>query len=135
MAHDLEIYARERDLDRIVVWLEGLFGRTRQTERAGDSVIYKAGKVSVVITPDIENGAFAGVSLRSPQLPWSSDLECARDAHRALGVEIRCDPGDAAPSAAPTQFWFISGSEEGLIDWVPSSNNALQTGPEGSVLS
>ena len=58
--------------------------------------------------------------LESDATPWADDLACARAAHQALGVEIRCAPGGWQEEEAEEEAdrWIrVSADGEEEIVW------------------
>lgn len=119
---DIEIYLHKTTMQRIVAWLESRIGPLVPIARGEDGVwIYHwsdpAPLTAITITPGA-GGSFTAVWLNSSRSPWSSHVDCARDAHRALGAEVRCDPSGLCPAAGPSTFWRVTDSGEEPFEWV-----------------
>jgi hypothetical protein len=61
-------------------------------------------------------GKWHSLLLDSDSTPWETDLECARAAFAALGVEIRCAPGS----------WDEEESEEDADKWLRISADGVE---------
>ncbi|MDP2304794.1 MAG: hypothetical protein Q8P18_02045 [Pseudomonadota bacterium] len=117
MAHDREVYVDEADLGAIVSWLEGLLGPLTYVDSGRNVILHaREGRVAVILTPGMARGPFTSVCLRG-ELSWPTDAALAREAAAALGVEVRCDPGELPHHGSDT-FLRIRGTEEERFDWL-----------------
>ncbi|WP_165855386.1 hypothetical protein [Marinobacter sp. JSM 1782161] len=121
---DLEIYVRELEPGRIGDWLgqslSGLslapVGNRGVQKGAGE---YQGSRVRVTCYPGAFSKHFTSVVLEGEQLPWTSDLECARDAWNCLQQEVRCSPGDwqEGEPVQDEKWWRIDERGEQKVVW------------------
>ena len=67
----------------------------------------------VTVQPIPDNPPCIGVWFNGETTPWGSDIECARAAHKYLGVPVLCDPGEQYP--LPQQFLKITKAGESIV--------------------
>jgi hypothetical protein len=117
---DVEIYVRDCPPDRLFAWLEGVVGLLGPAEEAGSALVYPSRVGAVVVCPGIEGGPFVGIWFNTPDSPWRTDVECARQAARELECTVRCDPGKQFAPVHPASdvFLEIGGGEERLVTWL-----------------
>jgi hypothetical protein len=89
---DIEIYLRDADHRAIADWLSQAIGPCSAWQSKGQTFKCKAGDIPVTWVPNAA-GKWHSLYLESDATPWEDDLSCARAAHAALGVEIRCATG------------------------------------------
>ena len=77
---DIEIYLKECPMDKLVEWLTSLFGKIESPLEAGDSEVFHSSIGPIIITPTIEDSEFISVWFNTPNSPWLTDVECARQA-------------------------------------------------------
>ncbi|WP_148863370.1 hypothetical protein [Marinobacter fonticola] len=122
--HDLEIYVRELSDEPIRQWLsESLDGLELQAHGTKGVVkgrgFYRDAPVRVFLYPGAFNKHFTSVVLEGDELPWRSDLECARNAWRHLDTEVRCSPGDwkEGDPVDEEKWWRIDSRGEQKVAW------------------
>lgn len=122
--HDLEIYVKELSDEPIRLWLdESLEGLQLQQKGANGVFVgdgfYCGHKVRVSLYPGAFNKHFTSVVLEGEELPWRSDLDCARNAWRHLDTEIRCSPGDwqEGDPVEEEKWWRIDARGEQKVVW------------------
>ena len=108
----LHTYVRDAPVDDIVRWLESVIGPLGAPVQAGIVTVYPRTGGNVCVTPGIEDGPFTQFYLPDGLSFWESDVACARECARRLGVVVRCDPPPELP-----------GSDEG--------SPYLEIGPDG----
>lgn len=121
---DIEIYLAEAVIERLDAWL----GQTLDAvplQPAGKRKWRGRGHRDGADIPIllVENAAdgFASLWFDSDTTPWPRDTDCARDAARALGCEVRCSLGGWQPGDDPDRFWQVSpDGSEGAIVWPDS---------------
>ncbi|MBM97171.1 MAG: hypothetical protein CMI09_15140 [Oceanospirillaceae bacterium] len=95
---DLEIYLLKPDVQTLKLWLEDALGTlesTRSTDieqadaNAPQRWVHSDSRMLIVYTPKAD-GNFGCLWFKTNQTPWQTDLDCARSAHAALAVEVRC---------------------------------------------
>jgi len=115
---DIEIYIKQPGPERILAWLEGRFQQVETRRKGGATVCtMQPGNIECVIVDDAADGRFASVWFKSSETPWASDLDCARDAFAALGLEVRCSAGSWREDDEAGGWLRISGDGETPIDW------------------
>ncbi len=119
---DLEIYAKDITFKDVDDWLKARF---KQVERK-DTVKKKSEARSywVVDGADVivfgnALGNYSSIWFKHNNTPWDTDLDCARDAAKALNTQIRCsNSGWEEGQSADTQWWRVTEAEgEMLIEW------------------
>ncbi|WP_237065866.1 hypothetical protein [Microbulbifer guangxiensis] len=114
---DVEIYINNIDEKSLLGWISSVLEEVVEVQRDDEMVIlsgvFDKSIVPVIIQKNVENLDLTGVWFNSEITPWSSDLECAREAFYSLNKTVLCDPGEEYPS--PTQFLEISENGEKLI--------------------
>ena len=115
---EIEIYLRDCPLDRLVTWLESVVGPLAPVEAGGAALVYRSSIGPIVVTQGIEGGPFVGVWFNSPNTPWATDVDCARQAARELERVVRCCPGPDFPDVpcwVADQFLEIAGGMEQIV--------------------
>ena len=116
---DIEIYLKDAEQPAIAAWLSQALGPCSDWQQKGQTYQCTAGKIPVVWLPKAV-GKWHSLLLDSDNTPWADDLECARAAFAALGVEVRCAPGgwDEEESEEEADHWIrISADGEESIVW------------------
>lgn len=89
---DLEIYLLKPDQAAIESWLQQCWPQL-QTLQQGERFHWRAdteqGLMDIYLNSQAEKN-FASLWFKQNRTAWRNDLECARAAHAALQVEIRC---------------------------------------------
>ncbi|ASP38321.1 hypothetical protein CHH28_06340 [Bacterioplanes sanyensis] len=89
---DLEIYLLKPDSSAIEQWLKTCFPQL-QTLQQGERCHWRAdtdqGQMDIFLNPQAEKN-FASLWFKQNRTPWANDLDCARQAHAALQIEVRC---------------------------------------------
>ncbi|WP_017937943.1 hypothetical protein [Zestomonas thermotolerans] len=111
---DIEIYLKDADRDEVIRWLTQILGPCTEWRQQGQTfkceIDSAAGLIPLTWVPRAV-GSWHSLFLDSPDTPWADDLACARAAHAALGVEIRCAPGG----------WQEEEGEEDADRWIKVS--------------
>ena len=121
---DIEIYLAEAPIEALNAWL----GETLEAaplEAVGKHKWRATGRIAGKPVPILlmERAAdgFASLWLDSGATPWPRDVDCAREAARQLGCEVRCSLGGWQPGDNPDRFWrVLPNGEEDAIDWPDS---------------
>ena len=120
---NIEIYVRDCPHDKIVSWLSRVFGPLEKVTNESDLVIYHTSHrhsiIPISIQENMNDGSFTSIFISQNISPWSNDVDFARDAHRELKCQVRCDPGDEYPDVPSYSDTFlqITDTKEELIDW------------------
>ena len=95
---DLEIYLLKPDVQALQQWLEESLGTLENSDSTSTAPvevstpqrwIHSESQMLIVYTPKAD-GNFGCLWFKTNHTPWPNDLDCARAAHAALNVEIRC---------------------------------------------
>ncbi|HJN50461.1 MAG: hypothetical protein QGI68_11640 [Pseudomonadales bacterium] len=120
---DIEIYLLSKGLSDIVEWLKKRFVLLLpDTEAKGNSTTHHllaktdTATIRIIIVEKVLDG-YSSVLFDSPNTPWESDLDCARDAFRHLRVEVRCCAGSWSPEQNPDEWLSICQEGESVITW------------------
>lgn len=116
---DIEIYLKDADHPAVADWLASRLGPCGDWRRAGQTLKGVIAGIPVTWLPHAV-GKWHSLLLESDATPWADDLACAREAHAALGVEIRCAPGSwsEAEGEEDADRWISVGAEgEREITW------------------
>lgn len=122
---DLEIYIRDLGSAAVSDWLAD---HLDEIELADDpfadkavkgTAWYQGHRVRVSLYPGAGGKRFTSVILEGEDLPWNSDLDCARSAWRAMDTEIRCSPGDwkEGEPVEDEKWWRLDQRGEQLAVW------------------
>lgn len=107
MQPDIEIYLKDCTREQAWQWLSGVFGQCTEWQQRGQ--LHRCWCDDIEVTwYNKAVGSWHSLLFDSPATPWADDLECARAAHAALAVEVRCAPGS----------WQEEQGEEGADDWL-----------------
>ncbi|MCK0713420.1 hypothetical protein ACFO0U_05040 [Chromohalobacter sarecensis] len=122
---DIEIYLADADIEALQRWLAGHFDELPTLVKRGKGqwqvrARHAGNEVPILLVTHAADG-FASLWFDSPHTPWPRDVDCARDAARTLGCEVRCSLGGWQPGDEPDRFWRVrADGEEGAIDWPDS---------------
>ncbi len=117
---DIEIYIKQRSVEKIVSWLETLFDTLEQTAHNGKTTRFNARGNGHTIAITVINKAtkeFSSVWFDSDQTPWARDLDCARQALSQLDTEIRCIASGWTEGDEPDEWWSVTTEGEQKIQW------------------
>lgn len=121
---DIEIYVAE-DLNAILGWLRRRFGviadpstRQRQNMRVHRTHTTHGNQRLPILIVEGGTEGFSSILFESDASPWQNDLECAREATKALGCEVRCCDGPWQPGQPEeTLWWSLSPNGERRVHW------------------
>ncbi len=122
---DLEIYVRDLEPGQLSRWLGQQLDELSLSddELAGKAIKgrghYRGVPVMVSAYPGAFGKRYTSVILEGENLPWNSDLECARSAWRALETEIRCSTGDwqEGQPVEDEKWWRLDERGEQEVVW------------------
>jgi len=121
---DLEIYIRDLEAGAVCRWLESHTEQLVLDDSDVSSVIkgsarFDEDRLKITLYPQAFGKRYTSLIIEGARLPWSSDLDCARSAWRALDTEIRCSPGEwkEGESAEDEKWWRLDDRGEQLVVW------------------
>lgn len=113
---DIEIYLMKPDAAAVQAWLQQALAAPLQMVSEQH---WRCADMDIFFNPQAEKN-FASLWFKQNHTPWGTDLDCARSAHAALGLEIRCsDSGwqeEEAEEHGGGWIKLIRGEEKPL-DW------------------
>ncbi len=104
---DIEIYLKDAAPEQVQQWLQTQFTRCTPWQNRGKLLGCTCDGITVTWFAKAV-GSWHCLLFDSDRTPWRTDLDCARAAHQALAVEIRCAPGS----------WQEEQGEAGADDWL-----------------
>lgn len=120
---DIEIYLFNVKLSDTLDWLQARFlSLVPDTETPGNSTTHhffartETESIRITIVEKVARG-YTSILFDSPNTPWETDLDCARDAFRHLLVEVRCCAGSWMPEQNPDEWLSICEEGESVITW------------------
>lgn len=116
---DIEIYVHGCSIELVLAWAHARLGPLGNATDGGEATVYATPCGPMVVTPAIEDGPYTSVAFNSARTPWATDVDCARDAAKALGCVVRCRPGQHHPEVpAQSSTWLeVSPEAERLVQW------------------
>ena len=119
---DIEIYLMKPDFQQVQDWLTQEFSEL-QTIASRDGFshwkISQGDEEMDVFLNDKAEKSFASLWFKQNKTSWPTDLDCARAAHKALGIEIRCsDSGWKEEDGENDDGWIkLIRGEEKPVHW------------------
>ena len=118
---DLEIYIHIDKLEPIEQWLTSHFGHITAVRSKGRTrtltALWQEQPVEIFLCRDAGHTGFSSVTFNRKDIPWHNDVECARDACLALGVEIRCSESAWKEGDDPDVWYSVTRQGESRIVW------------------
>ncbi len=124
---DLEIYVRDLDPGKLALWLDATLDQilVPLTPLGSGEGLFKAegrycgALVRVSVYPGAFGKRYSSVVLEGESLPWTTDLESARSAWRALETEVRCSQGEwqEGDPVQDEKWWRLDHRGEQLVVW------------------
>lgn len=129
---DVEIYIKNAKVDNVIAWIKQKLDRVRVDRDDAIEMIFIEGfyeglslyftskackprqQHQIFITIQGSNSDRISVWFRGKIIPWTSHLECAKDAYQYLKIPIICDPGKEYPY--PGDFMLIDENGERIVD-------------------
>lgn len=115
-ATDLEIYLLKPDEAALQQWLTDALGDLQADTDNGPTRrwTHTDSGMRIIFTPKAD-GNFGCLWFKTNNTPWADDLACARAAHAALAVEVRCASSEWSESLSddtPAWIKLIRGEEK-----------------------
>ncbi|WP_152207583.1 hypothetical protein [Marinobacter changyiensis] len=122
---DLEIYIRDLKANSLSEWLKAHLEELSLADEvvSGKAVVgagrYHGEQVKISVYPGAFGKRFTCLILEGAHLPWSTDLDAARSAWRAMETEIRCSPGDwkEGDPVEEDKWWRLDERGEQRVVW------------------
>ncbi|MEX0606003.1 MAG: hypothetical protein WD623_13925 [Marinobacter sp.] len=122
---DLEIYIRDLKPNGLTGWLKNHLDELSLTDEVvtGKAIVgagrYQGEHVQISVYPGAFGKRFTCLILEGADLPWSTDLDTARSAWRAMETEIRCSPGDwkEGDPVEEEKWWRLDERGEQRVIW------------------
>lgn len=117
---DIEIYVADLLIESLETWLVTLFNPITEENCSGRAIKYRTSYQGEEFAIVIVNNAahnFSSVWFNSPNLPWTTDIECAKCAYKYFKTEIRCVESGWQEGQDPDQWYSISAKGERMIVW------------------
>lgn len=116
---DIEIYVKRPAMEALLAWLDRRLGVV-ETRKRGETFLVTLGEppIECAIVENAVKGGFASVWFKSPDTPWSSDHECAVEAFRELGLEVRCSTGSWQEEDESARWFRITENGESMVNWL-----------------
>jgi hypothetical protein len=122
---DLEIYIRDVDVAALAQWLSSHLDDLALPDQLSDDkpvkvrAFYCGASIGLSLYPRAGGKRYASMIIEGDELPWSSDLDCARSAWQAMATEIRCSPGEwkEGEPVDDERWWRIDERGEQLAVW------------------
>jgi hypothetical protein len=103
---DIEIYLMKAEPSAVKAWLKSVFGELQERSAQLWQVQYQGQSMELFFDPKAEKN-FASLWFKQNHTPWLTDLDCARAAHLALGVEVRCQASGWAEEEGETDAGWV----------------------------
>lgn len=120
---DIEIYIFKPQLSDVIEWLKSRFSSlSADPATPGSSTTHHffaktdSGAIRITVVEKIAR-SYTSVFFDSPDTPWKTDLDCARDAFRHLQLEVRCCVNSWSPEQNPDEWLSIAADGESVITW------------------
>jgi hypothetical protein len=116
---EIEVYICQYSQKDLIFWMKSLVGHLEKDEISGVSTTYQSDVGPIIITPKVEGGPFTSIWFNTPNSPWETDVDCARQISKELACVVRCCPGKRFPEVPQESniFLEISNGEERLVEW------------------
>lgn len=121
---DLEIYIRDLKGGAVSEWLGSHVEELALDDRELGAVVkgearYEGKPLRIALYPEAFGKRFTSLLIEGDSVPWSSDLDCARSAWRAMDTEIRCSLGDwkEGEPVDDGKWWRLDHRGEQQVVW------------------
>jgi hypothetical protein len=126
---DIEIYAKNLNINQISTWLSRVFSQVDLPELDQDKqnqhpaisgyVFYEKHSIPIVITPKAAGKLFTSIWFKSDKTPWTDDEACALKLLESYDIEVRCSAtGWTENEEQMSEQWLcITRNEKRLTHW------------------
>ena len=121
--NDIEIYIKDPDAQAVEDWLKQEFDQFELSPSPNGKAYTGHGvkedkRIPVKLFPNAV-GKYASLCFDSEESPWQNDLDCARDAWKTLGKEVRCATGEwqEGSEVEDEPWWSLNEDGEQQIKW------------------
>ncbi|WP_417225165.1 hypothetical protein [Amphritea sp.] len=118
---DIEIYIKDRSLDRISQWLENICSPLKRDFEQGQVHhfigVIDGHEMPIMIHEKVSGKAWTSVWFNSDKTPWIKDLDCAEQAARELDTQIRCIASGWTSGDDPDEWWKVDNGTVEKINW------------------
>lgn len=118
---DIEIYVKDRSVERIKEWLISQSRDFSLLSSKGQihefSMNFPDGPAEVMIHEKVAGKAWVSVWFKTNNTPWSKDLDCAHAAAQGMETQVRCIASGWAEGDDPDEYWKVEGNEQEKIQW------------------
>ena len=121
---DLEIYIRDLAGGAVSRWLENhvdnlALDDSEVSARVRGTALFEGARLNITLYPGAFGKRFTCLLLEGGDLPWRSDLDCARSAWRSMDTEIRCSPGEwkEGEPVEEDKWWRLDDRGEQKVAW------------------
>ncbi|MGP4846094.1 hypothetical protein ACTXGQ_18335 [Marinobacter sp. 1Y8] len=121
---DLEIYIRSLTESKLTAWLSQELDQIELESVGSKGVLkgtghFRGTPVRISVYPEAFSKHFSSIVLEGEELPWNTDVDCARSAWRSLEIEVRCSPGDwkEGDPVEEEKWWRIDERGEQKVVW------------------
>ncbi|MDO6562670.1 hypothetical protein Q4488_04670 [Amphritea sp. 1_MG-2023] len=118
---DIEIYIKDRSLERICQWLEHTCSTFKREYDQGQVHHFigmmDGAEIPIMIHEKVSGKAWTSVWFNSDQTPWIKDLDCAEQAARELETQIRCIASGWTAGEDPDEWWKVELGNVEKINW------------------
>ena len=110
---DIEIYLRDVTHEALISWLCNYF---EVKESVPHLVLTREDKdIECLIVPNATKGGYTSIWFKSSETPWTTDLDCAKEAYKHLKKEVRCN---ALPNSEHSFEWLqVDQKGETPVSW------------------
>lgn len=123
MQNDIEIYLYRAQAEQVEAWLTERFGPLASNpwkslpKNAWGALAHYQGQALPIMLVAHAAGAYSSLWINSRTTPWASDLECAQEAHNALGTEARCATGSWQEDKESELWYSLRDGQLSIITW------------------
>ncbi|MEH6445144.1 MAG: hypothetical protein V7784_14715 [Oceanospirillaceae bacterium] len=122
---DLEIYIKSRSGEEVINWLQTICKEVTELSCTDHSnelrVIFSDGYVDCSLQQKVSGKAWSSLWFKNNETPWATDLDCALQASKQMGTQIRCIKASWSDTEdkenEEDQWWRVEDNTQELISW------------------